>query len=318
MVKKKEGRTIKKKRRSSKVSLKRVVLTSFLVDVSDVALNVIASLLSGSVTMMAQALEGAADLLSSGLLLIGSRLSEKPPSERYPYGHGRELYFWTFMSGLATFTITAGLSFYWGLMRFLDPEPVSHLYLNYAVLIFAVFSNGYAFSLSYRRLLGKKSFTQIIDTFIHSAFIETKTTFILDLMGTVASLFGLISLLIYGATGNIRFDGVGAMATGLALAFFAYFILKGSKELLVGRSASVEVVEKIRKAVESFSEVNKVLDLRTLLIGPDRLLVNMEVHTIDGLTTDEIEKLIDRIEKKIKSKVNIRMRIQVELESLEV
>ena len=94
--------------------------------------------------MVAQALEGGADLLSSGLILIGVKMSKRPADKRHPYGYGRELYFWTFVSGLATFGVTATLSFYFGLRRFLSPEPVHHLAAAYAVLLFTVFSNGYA------------------------------------------------------------------------------------------------------------------------------------------------------------------------------
>lgn len=109
----------KKGKRTKSISLERVVFTSFLVDVSDVAINVTVALFSGSVTMLSQALEGGADLLSSGLILIGVKSSKRPADKRHPYGYGRELYFWTFLSGLATFGVTATLSFYLGLRRYL-------------------------------------------------------------------------------------------------------------------------------------------------------------------------------------------------------
>lgn len=301
-----------------KITSEKVVLTSFLVSISDVTINVILAIVSGSVVMLSQALQGGADLLAAGFLLIGVRKSKKPGDKKHPYGHGRELYFWTFLSALATFTITAGLSFYFGLQRFFNPEPIEKLPLAYLALILAAGTNGYSMSLSLRRLLGKRPIEEIWHTFKNSALIETKTTFVLDIMGTTASLLGLGALIFYGTTGNLRFDGIGAMAIGITLAFLALFIIKGAKDLLVGQSASREVEEKIIKVTKDDPNVREVLDLRTLHIGPERLLINMEINLADELTTDEIEVLIDKIEKEIKSQVPTATNIQIELETPDV
>lgn len=306
-----------KLKKGTRVPIEKVVSTSFVVDISDVLINTFVAAISGSIVMFSQALEGAADLLASGLLLIGVKRAQLPSDKKHPFGHGREVYFWTFLSGLATFGLTATLSFYLGLQRFLKPQPIENIHLAFLALIISIFSNGYSFSLSFRRLLGKRGILQIAEVFKHSALIETKTTFVLDLMGVVASILGLIALFTYGLAGDLRFDGVGAMAIGISLAFFAFIILRGAKELLVGQSASPETEEKIKKAVLAYAQVQKVLDLRTLLIGPDRLLVNLEVHLKDELTTDEIEALIDKIERKIKKEVPAARHIQIELETPE-
>ena len=305
-------------KKTKRISLERVVVTSFLVDISDVVVNALVAFFSGSVTMLAQALEGGADLLSSGLILIGMKSSKRPADKLHPYGYGRELYFWTFLSGLATFGVTAVLSFYWGLRRFLNPEPIDHLAYTYVALLFAMATNGYAVSLSYRRLLKKKKPARLWQAFKRSAMIETKTTFILDLMGTTASILGLLALGIYGLSGDMRFDGLGAMATGLILGFFALFILKDAKALLVGQAASSEIENMIKDVTLSFPQVLDVLDLRTLLIGPEQLIVHMEIHLKDGLTTDEIEFLIDKIELEIDRKVPSAKHIQIELETPDV
>lgn len=305
-------------KKHKEIPIEKVVTTSFLVDISDVVINVFVAAISGSIVMFSQAIEGAADLLASSLLLLGVRLSKRPASRKHPFGHGREVYFWTFISGLITFGLTATLSFYYGLQRFLNPEPIKNIYLTYLALTIAIFTNGYSLSLSFRRLLGKTAITKIVEVFKHSALIETKTILVLDLMGTSASILGLIALLIYGFTGDLRFDGIGAMAIGISLAFFAFFILRGAKELLVGQSASTETEEKIKKAALSYVQVQKVLDLRTILLGPGRLLVSLEVHLKDELTTDEIEVLIDKIERKIKTQVPQATHIQIELETPKV
>ena len=304
--------------KTNKISSKRVVMTSFLVSISDVVFNMIVAYFSGSVVMISQALEGGADLLATGLLYIGLKKSKKPSDKKHPYGYGRELYFWTFLAALATFGITAGLSFYFGLQKFRHPEQVENLFLVFAMLIFAIITNGYSTSLSLRRLLGRRSLAHIWRVFKDSAFIETKTTFVIDLMGTTAAFLGLVSMSLYQITGNYKFDGIGAMAIGITLAILAFFIIEGAKDLLVGQSASPEVEEKIKKTALSFEKVKKILDLRTLNIGSEKLLINMEVHLQDKMETDEIETLIDKIEEAIRKEVPAASSIQIELETPDV
>lgn len=301
--------------RPRKITSEKVVVTSFLVDISDIIINLFVAAVSGSIVMLSQALEGAADLLASAFLVLGVKRARRPSDKKHPYGYGRELYFWTFLAALATFSITACASFYLGLRRFINPEPVKNLPLTYAALLIAIATNGYSMSLSLRRLVGKRPMQKIWSIFFHSALIETKTTFVLDLMGTIASVLGLIALLVYGLSGDLRFDGLGAMAIGVTLAVLAIFIIKGAKDLLLGQSAPHEVEEKIEETTLSFDHVKQILDLRTLQIGPERLLVNMEVNLSDRLTTNEIELLIDKIEKAIKKQVPSAASIQIELET---
>ncbi len=297
------------------ISIDRVVLTSFIVDLSDVLISLLGVILTGSVTMISQVLEGFSDIFSSGLLLFGNKRAKLPSDETHPYGYGRETFFWALMSGLITFSVTATISIYLGYQRFLHPESIENLSFALFALVFSIFSNGYSCFISYKRLAGKHKARTMLQTFLNSPLIEVKTSFILDLMGTVAAIFGVIALVIYKYTDDIRFDGIGAILTGLALAFFAYFILIGAKDLLIGRSASKDVIKKIKEAVISFDQVKTIIDIRTLIIGTRKLLINLEINVIDELNTTELEKLIDSIEEEINKHVGITSFIQIELET---
>jgi cation diffusion facilitator family transporter len=303
---------------NKKISSEKVVITSFLVDISDILINAVVTYLSGSVVMLSQLLQGFADLTASGFLVLGVKRSKHKPDKVHPLGYGREIYFWTFISALITLSITAGASFYFGLRRFLNPKPVENIELSLLALSFALITNGYSMSLGLKRLMGTSSFSKLKEVLTKSVLIDTKKAFVLDLMGTTASILGLIALTLYITTGNYRLDGIGAMAIGVTMAVLAIFILKGAKELLVGTSASTKIEKKIIKATESFPKVNKVLKLQTLNIGTDKLLVNMEVHLVDKLETDEIEKLIDKIESEIRKVVPSAINIQIELETPDI
>lgn len=297
------------------ISAKRVVVTSFLVDILDVVLNITVTILTGSVIMLAAALEGLADLITTGLLLMGLRLSRRPPDKVHPFGYGREIYFWALISALIMISLTATLSFYFGWQRFLQPEGIKNLPLVYFVLAVAIVSNGYSFTLSLRRILRQRKLSQIWTIFLRTSLIETKTTFIKDLMGTSAAILGLIAILIYTVAGDFRFDGIGAMAIGTTLATLAVVLIVGIRDLIIGRSASFEVEEKIRQAAQGIQGVIQVLDLKTAHIGSEKLLVNLDVHIKDDLTTDQIEVLIDKIKAKIQNEVPTVTHIQIELET---
>ena len=166
-----------------------------------------------------------------------------------------------------------------------------------------------------RRLLRHRPVKHIIQIFYRSSLVETKTTFILDLMGTFASFLGMIALGIYVISGDLRFDGLGAMAIGVSLGFSSIFLVLGIRDLLIGRSASAETENKIIKAALAVEEVNDVLDLKTLHVGPERLLVNLEVYMRQHLSTRELEKLIDKIKENIQKEVPSVKYLQVELET---
>ena len=126
---------------------------------------------------------------------------------------------------------------------------------------------------------------------------------------------GIIALGFYEVTGDLRFDGLGAVLIGIVLAFLAYLLLLGVRDLLIGKRASPETEAKIRKAALSVEEVREVLGLKTLHIGSEKLLVNLEVHMQSRLTTRELEKLIDKIKQRIELEVPSVKYMQVELET---
>jgi cation diffusion facilitator family transporter len=299
----------------SKITSKRVIITSFVVDLLDVVLSFTAAILSGSVVMLTQVLEGVSDLVSSGLLLVGLKRSLRKDDRTHPFGYGREIYFWSFLAAIVMFGLTSTISFYFGWQRFFYPESIKDINIAIAILVLTFFTNGYAFFLSFRRLLKRRPARHILRIFYHSSLVETKTTFILDLMGTCASLVGIVALAIYVFTGDVRFDGLGAMVIGIMLAVFSLFLVAGIRDLLVGKRASEETEAKISEAALGVEEVEQILGIKTLHIGTEKLLVDLDVHMQSRLGTRELERLIDKIKEKIREKVPSAKYIQVELET---
>ncbi len=298
---------------SNRPSAQQVVLTSFLVDVSDIVLNVIVAVVSGSVVMLSQAVQGGADLLTSALLLIGTARARRRATREYRFGYGRELFFWVLVASVAMFAVTGLLSLAFGLNRLLHPQPITQLGWSLTVLAIGLATNSYALWLSYRRLTDQGAPVPLWRRFHRSALVETKATVVLDLMGASASLFGLVALILYQLTGDLRFDALGSMVIGLATAGFALGLVGNAKALLVGRSADTELEQRIRRSVESVPGVVRVIQVHTLYIGTEQLLANIDVHCQPGLTTVQLERLTQRIKEQVKADLPLVSHAQIEL-----
>jgi divalent metal cation (Fe/Co/Zn/Cd) transporter len=211
--------------------------------------------------------------------------------------------------------VTSTFSFYSGLQRWLHPEKIEYLGVAYGALAVAVFSNGYATILSLRKIMGQQKLNRLPQEFVESSDITPRITLVLDAAGTLAAAFGLITLIIYGITGDSKFDGLGAMIIGTLLLVMALVLLATTKGLVTGKSASSKIKRKITQATMQIPQVNSVLDLRTMMMGPDNLLINAKVHLKDDLSTDEIEKIIDDIKENIRKDLKGTAHITIEPET---
>jgi cation diffusion facilitator family transporter len=293
------------------ISSGKAVWTSFLVDLGDIILNVVIMIITGSVVMLAEAFEGLSDLVASGLLLIGLRISKRRPNKKHPFGFGKALFFWTLLSAVIMLIFGAGLSIYFGIQRFLHPQEIEKIHFAYGALCISIISNGYALSVSTRRLLDKEKFSKLFRIFLKTTHVETKNTFILDFTGTASAIMGLVSLGLYQLAGIEYFDAVGAVLIGLLIAVSSVLLILGVKDYLIGKTASAETQESIRKAIGKVKEVKEIIELDTMYIGSEKLLVHLDVN-IQQSAQQHIEQTVEKIKEHIRKEVPVVYSIQVE------
>lgn len=293
----------------------RVVATSLIVSISDVVLNFAISLITGSTVMLAQALQGLSDLVTGGILYQGVNRSKRKANNIYQLGHGREIFFWVLMAGIVMFVGTGGMSVYFGYQQFVDPHPVTSVWLALGMLLFGLSTNGYAFSLSVKRLNRLDPSRRWHHQLFHSSIVETKATFLIDLLGTTSALLGFIALTLYVITGNAMFDGLGSIVIGASMMCVAALLINDVRSLMVGKAVEPQVAERIIGSAQSVHGIQSVLDLRTMYLGSARLLVLIEVHVEDGLDTDQIEKIVDNVKEVVQANVPQVHHIQVEIET---
>lgn len=299
----------------AKISGLRAVATSALVDLSDVVLNFIVALISGSTVMLAQALQGLSDLVTSSLLLLGVSQSRREADKRYQFGYGREIFFWVLISGMLMFLGTGAYSVYLGYKQVSDPAEVSNTYLALAMLVFGFITNSYAFLVSLKRnnqVRAKKSWWRHLTS---SSIVETKATFLTNFLGSVSAALGILAIGLTILTSSAIFDGLGSIAVGIIMMIGSFTLIRDVRSLIVGKAVDEETTSKIVAAAESVKEVKRVLDLRTMYLGSEKMLAIIEVHLQDDLTTDQIEKITDRVKKVIYTEIPAMHRVQVELET---
>lgn len=232
-----------------------------------------AALYTGSQSMLAEAVHSFADCANQGLLLIGLKQARRPPSPEYPLGHGKVIYFWSFLVALLLFGLGGVFSIYEGVHKFSSAEALNSPGLAILILIFSIVME--AFSLracveSINAVRGERGFWRW--------FRETRQSELLVVFGEdIAALTGLVlALAAIGLaiiTGNPRFDALGSVVIGILLCFVAAGIANEVKGLLVGQSVDRQEEQAIRQLLERQPSVRKVLQLVSQQLGSDALIV---------------------------------------------
>jgi cation diffusion facilitator family transporter len=274
--------------------------------------KLVAAVISGSTAMLAEGIHSVADTGNQLLLLLGMRRSVRPPDEEHPFGHGKERFFWTFVVALTLFSVGGLVSIGRGVQGLLHREPTPDLPLSLIVLILAAAFEGSALRVALRtfnRDRGPRSFYAGLR---RAKNPETLTVVFEDTAALSGIAAAITALLLAHFTDDSSFDAAGVVAVGLILVVVAFALARESRDLLVGESATPEVRERIREAIEGCDDVDQIRDLLTMHVGPDDVLVNVEIAFADGLDTDGVEEAIRAVEERIFEAVQEAAKIFVE------
>jgi cation diffusion facilitator family transporter len=283
-----------------KITVERVLITTILIDVGDLIMLGATSLITGSILMFAQLLQGIANVTLDSFLLIGLKQSKRRKDTKHPLGYGRALYVWALFSTLIMFVIVSTLAIYVGWRRFVQPEEISNVFFAFGILAVSLCTNGYGVFLSTKRLTGGARFgsmglKKMWKKYFSSTYVETKAAFITDFSGTLGAIVGLTAFLLFKFTGDLRFDGLGAIAIGVIEALLAFSLLRNVQELLIGKGVTKEVDHHIKSAALAVPGVEEVTELIAERMGLERLVVDIDVRVTRGLDTRAIQGLVQAV-----------------------
>ena len=267
--------------------------------------------------MLAEAFHSTVDSGNELLLLVGMKRSERPADKTHPFGHGKEIYFWSLLVAILIFGIGGGFSVYEGIIHILEHSAPTEFTWNYIVLGVAAVLETYSWWVARRELVVRlrpgETLWQLIqrskDPIVFTVFIEDSAA----LLGIALALFGIFLTQI---SGNPVYDGLASIAIGLELAAVALILATESRKLLVGETADPDQIKRVQELITSEPTVEAVGDLLTMQLGPEQVLLNVAIKFRRGLNVQQLESTIENIERRIRAQESSIKRIFIEAESL--
>lgn len=275
----------------------------------------IAAALSGSSAMIAEGIHSLVDTGNGCLVLLGIKRSSVPADAAHPFGHGKEIYFWTLIVAVSIFGIGGGMSLYEGVTHLIDPSPLENPTPAYIVLAISFVVEGTSFLIA-RRQFGRARQGQPPLSFIRETKDPSLFTVVFEdsaaMLGLIVAFLGVF----LGHTlDNPYFDGAASVIIGLILMTVAWALAAESKGLLIGEGVEPALLESMRGAVTADPDVVRLGDVRTMYFGPQDLLVNLDVAFRDDMRVDSVRAAIERIEAALKDVSPDVNRVYVEVES---
>ncbi|MGB9734180.1 MAG: cation diffusion facilitator family transporter [Conexivisphaera sp.] len=282
---------------------RRAVRTALASNLALLVLKLSVALITGSSVMFAESLHSLMDSFNQIFLALGMRLSSGGRSRAFPFGRGREQFFWSFVVAMGTATLSSAFSILEGVEKLIYGEELRDLWIALVVVLVGLILEGTALRVSFasferaRRSEGFRS---------RLAYVRStrNTTLLAALFEDVASVSGLLvalsALLMVELTGDVVYDAIGSIAVGAILATFGLLLAREARGLLIGEGLSRAELERVIEVVASHPAVARVMDVSGTFLGVDSAILGVEVNFRDGMTTDEIEGAVNEIESMIR------------------
>ena len=276
----------------------------------------IAGAMTGSSAMISEGIHSLVDTGNGGLLFYGLNRGARPADRNHPFGHGGEVYFWSLIVAVSIFGIGGGMSIYEGITHMQHPAALENPTINYVVLGLAVFFESISFTVAWRTFKHAKGTRGVFSAIRQGKDPSLFTVLFEDtaaLLGLVVAFFGVF---LSHQLDMPVLDGAASVGIGTILVVAALWLAYESKSLLVGEAADPEVVAAIREIALSDPDVQGLGVVLTMHLGPEEVLLNIEVQFTPGITAEAIHAAVLRIEERITGRYPQVTRIFIEVQAL--
>ena len=297
-------------------SSNRAIYGAILANSAIAVCKFVAAFFTGSSAMFSEGIHSLVDTGNGFLLLIGIKKSKQPADDAHPFGYGKEVFFWSFIVALLIFALGGGIALYEGIKHLYHPRSLANVGWIYLVLILAMIFEGAALRVALQEFNATRNSKPFFRALKDSRDATTVAVVIEDSAALLGLVIAFLAVLLGQLTGWAYFDGLGSVMIGILLISVSLFFAIECKSLLIGEGLLPEDVDQVTAILK---EEESVLNFRrplSLFFGPNQVLVNLDVNFADYLTSDDIEKAIDRVELKIKAAVPVVTRIYIEAETL--
>jgi cation diffusion facilitator family transporter len=306
---------VTKDTKTAVIRTKQAVLAALAANSAIALMKFMVAFFINSAALLAESFHSLADTSNQAFLLLGIKLSAKPADRAHPFGHGKERYVWAFVVSLSIFIIGAVLSIHEGITKIIRPEPLRAPGWGYLVLALSFFFDSYSWRIAFRALRAQIKKQGFLRSFHASKSPALFIIFLEDSAAIVGLAVALGGILLSALTGAPVFDGAASIMIGMILTLIAVLLFYETKSLLIGEGVSRTDLRKIKEAIATVPEVKEIVNILTMHLGPEDILVNLDINFANGLSTDEVEAAIDRVEQAIRKELPAVKKIFVEAES---
>ncbi|MEZ5933957.1 MAG: cation diffusion facilitator family transporter [Alphaproteobacteria bacterium] len=270
---------------------------------------------TGSAAMLSEAVHSVVDTGNQALLLYGLKRSTRPADDDHPFGYGMELYFWAFVVAILIFAGGAGISIYHGVEKIRHPEPISHVYVNYVVLMLAMLFEAFAWWVALRTFRASKGSRGWIEAVRRSKDPALFTVLFEDSAAMLGLVVAMLGIALGQALGMPVLDGVASVLIGVILALTAALLAYEAKGLLIGEGVEPETRRGIRAVIAEQQGILRLNELRSMHLGPQEVLLTISVDFGSDMTADQVETAISKMEREIKARYPEVRRVFIEAQN---
>lgn len=278
----------------------------------------VAFLFSGSTSMLAESVHSLADSGNQLLLLIGGRRAKKAATPEHPFGFGRERYVFAFLVAIMLFSVGGVFSLYEGIHKAAHPEAIERAWIPMVVLAVSVLLEGYSLRTALHESAAERAGGSVLAFVRRAKSPELPVVLLEDMAALVGLVLALLGVVLAWISGNGVFDGIGTICIGVLLIIVAFVLGAEMKSLLVGEGASIVDLARIRAAAEMGNDIESIIHMKTMYLGPDELLVGMKVAVRAAASGSEIAAAIDAVEARVRAAVPAARVLYVEPDLLHV
>lgn len=291
--------------RGTAAASRRTVLVALSANAAVMVAKLIGGLLSGSAAMLAEAAHSLADTVNQGFLLLSIALAVREPTTDQPFGYGRMRFLWTFVAAVAMFLAGAIFAIGYGVYQLMSASEAGGYLAAYITLAISAVAEGSSWLRAMRQTRGEARELQLplLRYVRESRDPNVKMVLFEDTAALVGLLLAFVGIVLDQLTGASVFDPAASIAIGLLLVTVAAWMAHDTSELLVGAAARPAERTALEKALEEFPQIDRVLEVLTMVLGPNSLLVAARIDFGDSLAGDEIERVSESVEHRLREVV---------------
>jgi len=267
---------------------------------------------TGSSAMLSEGIHSAVDTCNGVLLLVGTWRSELPASDEHPFGHGKELYFWSLIVAVLIFGVGGGVSFYEGVLHVREPTPLTDPFWNYVVLGAAALFEGISFAIALRQFRRESRGRPLWQALRGSKDPTTVTVLAEDSAALAGLAIAAVGVYASHVLDRPEVDGMASIAIGLLLAGVAVLLVRESRSLLVGEGIRPETARRVRELALAHPEIERAGRPLSMYIGRDAALLALDVHFRDGTPAEAVAAATAALEAEVRAEFPTIRHIYVE------